>query len=393
MHRRSAAAWLVTASLVLSGAPAGMHTDAAAADVIAAPPPVFTRKPPRLTRNSTARFAFKAEGARFQCKRNDKPYRGCESPKVLKELRSRVHRFAVRAVYAGAVVSDPAVYHWRVDTRVPTVRITALRHPGDRTRIRAVWEHSDRGSGVASSDVRWRRTDSNGVFEAWRRPRRWQRTEATRVTLSDVRGGRTYCVAVRVRDRAGNRSAWSGRCLIARRKVRETSEGFRYAVGTSPVYGTSGTLHTYSVEVQRGTNFDANRFTNHVDMYLGHDRGWSRGPNVRFQRVPPSRARIRVLLAHPNTVDRYCAGVANTAGYLSCWNGRFVMVNADRWHHNAAQFDGTLWQYRGYLLNHEVGHALGHRHRSCPGSGRPAPVMMQQSKGTGACRPNPWPYP
>jgi hypothetical protein len=47
------------------------------------------------------------------------------------------------------------------------------------------------------------------------------------------------------------------------------------------------------------------------------------------------------------------------------------------------------------LVNHEVGHTLGQRHRNCPTDGNPAPVMMQQSKGTTTagrtCRPNPWP--
>jgi hypothetical protein len=47
--------------------------------------------------------------------------------------------------------------------------------------------------------------------------------------------------------------------------------------------------------------------------------------------------------------------------------------------------------YRAYLVNHEVGHRLGHGHSHCHGAGRPAPVMMQQSKGIGACTANPWP--
>jgi hypothetical protein len=38
--------------------------------------------------------------------------------------------------------------------------------------------------------------------------------------------------------------------------------------------------------------------------------------------------------------------------------------------------------YRPYMINHEVGHALGFDHQPCPADGALALVLMQQTFGT-----------
>ena len=55
--------------------------------------------------------------------------------------------------------------------------------------------------------------------------------------------------------------------------------------------------------------------------------------------------------------------------------------------------ESPLALYRRYLVNHVVGHLLGHGHSSCQAAGARAPVMMQQTMGVGACRANGRPLP
>jgi hypothetical protein len=92
----------------------------------------------------------------------------------------------------------------------------------------------------------------------------------------------------------------------------------------------------------------------------------------------------------PKTTDRLCAPYL-TRGEVSCQNGNRVVLNAKRWLLGADAYGSDLTNYRRYLVNHEFGHALGKHHVDCPGPGRLAPVMMQQTKGLGTCRKNPWP--
>jgi hypothetical protein len=70
--------------------------------------------------------------------------------------------------------------------------------------------------------------------------------------------------------------------------------------------------------------------------------------------------------------------------------GGRAVLNRWRWRVGAAAYS-RVERYRVYLVNHEVGHLLGHHHLGCPASGARAPVMMQQTKGVAPCRPNPWP--
>lgn len=153
---------------------------------------------------------------------------------------------------------------------------------------------------------------------------------------------------------------------------------------------TQATLPTnvtaYRVEVEQGLPWKPSEVATKIDDTLADPRGWN-GSGHGFQRS--TDANLRILVATPTTVDRLCAPLL-TRGELSCRNGDRVVLNARRWALGIDDYD-KLDEYRTYLINHEVGHALGHGHETCPVAGAPAPVMQQQTKGLQQCRTNPWP--
>ena len=102
-------------------------------------------------------------------------------------------------------------------------------------------------------------------------------------------------------------------------------------------------------------------------------------------------AQIVVRLASPTTSASLCRPLV-TYGRLSCSEGQYAILTSYRWFNGQSEFD-SLTQYRQYVVNHEVGHVLGHGHLTCPRAGALAPVMQQQTKGVAPCRPNAWPYP
>ena len=155
--------------------------------------------------------------------------------------------------------------------------------------------------------------------------------------------------------------------------------------GRSRRHGSGRTLR-FTVEVERGLRVVGEEFATAVEGILFSDRGWSRSGGVAFRRVVRGARHFRVILASRATTDRLCAP-AQTMGLYSCHNSGLVVLNAWRWRRGAKAYN-RLGRYRTYLVNHEVGHALGFGHRLC--SGGRAPVMMQQTKGVGACEPNPW---
>lgn len=148
----------------------------------------------------------------------------------------------------------------------------------------------------------------------------------------------------------------------------------------------------FSVEVQGATGLTAEGVGHEIARILSDPRGWQAEGRVRFVPVTPDRAQVRFVIASPSRVDQMCRPL-RTLGYLSCRQGRYIVMNAARWQGAMPHWHAGLPEYRAYLVNHEMGHALGHGHAGCGGAGRLAPVMMQQTKSLRGCQGNGWPFP
>lgn len=168
---------------------------------------------------------------------------------------------------------------------------------------------------------------------------------------------------------------------------------YTIAPGDSAVLGRSGQELTFQVAVEHGiANLPAAAFARDVVTILGDRRGWTAGGDVRLRRVGPDEPHdFTVYLVTPKTRDALCGTVFDR--YTSCQNGNSVVVNVSRWVHAVPYFRGDLTAYREYAISHEVGHRLGHGHELCPGRGKLAPTMEQQTLGLHGCTPQPWPYP
>jgi hypothetical protein len=162
--------------------------------------------------------------------------------------------------------------------------------------------------------------------------------------------------------------------------------------GGDRVGGSARTL-TYVVQVEDGIGIPARDVAAEVERVLADERGWTADGKVGFRRVSGGASDFRVRLATAGTVDEICGRYGlDTGGEVNCNVGQDVMVNLKRWLLATQYYADDVTSYRALIINHEVGHFLGHGHEGCPGAGRPAPVMMQQIKGLHGCRTNVWPY-
>ncbi|MDO8122690.1 DUF3152 domain-containing protein [Isoptericola sp. b490] len=160
--------------------------------------------------------------------------------------------------------------------------------------------------------------------------------------------------------------------------------------GSSPAPDPDAPVRTVRVEVEAGLPVDGERFATLVLGILNNPQGWGHGGALSFARTDGD-ADLRVVLVSPDKVDAMCAPLA-TRGTYSCGRSGHAAINYARWATGTDAF-ADLTVYRQYLINHEVGHLLGHPHEQCPAAGAVAPVMQQQTVAVAPCLPNGWPHP
>lgn len=145
----------------------------------------------------------------------------------------------------------------------------------------------------------------------------------------------------------------------------------------------------YHVETRGRITTSLKQFKAQAQQTYEDPRGW-RAAGIRFVPVAHGGA-FTLVLAQAALVPSFSS---QCSAMWSCRVGRFVIINQDRWKNASPAWNAAhlaLRDYRHMVVNHETGHWLGLHHAGCPGKGRLAPVMMQQSKGLQGCRFNPFP--
>ena len=167
---------------------------------------------------------------------------------------------------------------------------------------------------------------------------------------------------------------------------------------TASESGNGVIAYTYCV-ASRGEVGDLTEFANMVFSTLNDPRGWPRA-GVVFQESEgadpnsdPNDCSMTLTLA---AADQMTSFSTECSDEYSCRVGNDVIINVDRWN-NATEgwlnAGGTVERYRTMVINHEVGHRLGHldNELTCPAVNQPAPLMQQQSMDLLGCVPNEWP--
>lgn len=134
---------------------------------------------------------------------------------------------------------------------------------------------------------------------------------------------------------------------------------------------------TYTIITRGDTRSDLTEFAAQAQQTLSSPRGWSQ-LGIVFKRIP-SGGSFQLVLSEASQVPTFSSACS---AQWSCRVGSSVIINDDRWSGATDAWNGakgSLRDYRHMVINHEVGHWLGHGHAACAAPGMYAPIMLQQS--------------
>lgn len=147
----------------------------------------------------------------------------------------------------------------------------------------------------------------------------------------------------------------------------------------------------YRTETWGEVEADFSEFKTNVKETFEDERGWAR-MGLKFVETETNPDLLIVL-----SDAAHLEATSGCSGDLSCttWNNE-VIINDLRWREGTEASRGAGMGTRDYqhmVINHEVGHWLGHyAHEEKCENGGPAPVMLQQSTGLRGCDSfNAWP--
>ena len=176
-------------------------------------------------------------GLRRECALDGGAWVSCPATWTVTGLGTGPHTAAARVTDPSGRVSETATRTWSADPLSPAVALAALPPAVTGTGLQLAWKSSDAGgSGVRSVDVRARSANFNGPFGALSYPSAWQGLTTTSLAMS-LTAGREYCFSARVRDVAGNLSAWSAEtCTAVALDDRSLAASAGWTRGTSSTY-------------------------------------------------------------------------------------------------------------------------------------------------------------
>lgn len=166
----------------------------------------------------------------------------------------------------------------------------------------------------------------------------------------------------------------------------KASGDFSVVPGSAKAPG-HGTKYRYRVDIEKGMGLDGVLFADAVQKTLNDKRSWAHNGAKTFERISSGHPNFVITLASPVTTADWCAksGLDTLEENVSCDSAATdrVMINAYRWAQGSPTYgDSKIYPYRQMLINHEVGHRLGHNHVSCR---TPAP-----SRRSCSSRPSRW---